>query len=170
MDRDTIAAFYDLSRDMAAMERERFEQAEGKAWRHLYVLVVLLGFALVSSGRTALRLIKESPTALEATFMLAFGFFLVSSFAAGLVSVWNFRVALTLEPPADRSIEVFAIGSSATRFHLELGREFMRAAAENRQVADTKYRLLKWNFRLLILALILGIVLGALFPLLLRGS
>ena len=104
---ESLRAFYDLSREMVALERDRFEQAEEKSWR--------------------------------------------------FVSIWNFRVALTLEPPIDRSVAEFARGSSIERFHLELGREFMRAAAENRRVA---------NFRFLILATILGIVLGALFYLL----
>ena len=170
MERETIAAFYDLSRDMAAIERERFDQAEGKAWRYLYVLVVLLGFAFVSSGRTAMELPDGAKSTLEWAFIAAFGLFVLCSVSAGLISVWNFQVYLTLEPPVDRSIEQFAIGSSVDRFHLELGREFMRAAAENRQVADRKYHLIKWNFRLLMAALILGVVLGGLFLLLSRGS
>jgi hypothetical protein len=140
------------------------------AWRHLYVLVVLLGFALVSSGRTALTLAGTSPSILEKAYVAAFGSFLISAVSAGLISVWNFRVAWLLGPPVDRTIEGFAIGSPVDRFHLELGREFMRAAAENREVADRKFRLLVWNFRLLILALILGLSVGALHPLLPGGA
>ena len=170
MDRDSIAAFYELARDMTSIERDRFEQAEGKAWRHLYVLVVLLGFALASSGRTALDLIVESLTIVETAYVVAFGLFLLTSFAAGLVSLWNFRVALTLEPPLDQSLEQFATGSSIARFHLELGREFIRAAAENRRVAERKFRLLIWNFRLLVAALSFGVVVGVLFLLLPRES
>lgn len=170
MNPETVAAFYELARDLAGMERDRFDLAEGKAWRHLYVLVVLLGFALISSGRIALRLLEESSSGLEMALLVVFTLFLVAAFSAGLVSVWNLRVALTLEPPLDRSIEEFAVGSPLDRFHLEMGREFMRSAAENRRVADSKYRLLVWNFRLLFGALSLGIVLGALFFLLPRGS
>ncbi|MEX0833136.1 MAG: hypothetical protein WD276_04580 [Actinomycetota bacterium] len=165
-----MAAFYELARDMNATERDRFEQVEGKAWRHLYVLVILLGFGLASSGRTALALMERSPSAIETSFLIVFGVFLLSASSSGLVSVFNFRVSLSLEPPVDQSIEKFAVGSSVDRFHLELGREFMRAGAENRQLADRKCNLLVWNFRLLIVALILGIVLGILYPLLLRGS
>lgn len=170
MDHDSIAAFYELAKGLASVERDRFEQAEGKAWRHLYVLVVLLGFALVSSGRTALTLAGASPANLEKAYVAAFGSFLISAVSAGLISVWNFRVAWLLGPPVDRTIEGFAIGSPVDRFHLELGREFMRAAAENREVTDRKFRLLVWNFRLLILALILGLSVGALHPLLPGGA
>ena len=170
MDRDSIAAFYQLAREMTAIERDRFEQAEGKAWRHLYVLIVLLGLAFASSGRRALEVLDGTVALLEWGFIAVFGLFLTAAFGAGLVSVWNFSVFLTLEPPADRSIEQFALAVPVDRFHLKLGREFMRAAAENRQVADSKYRLIKWNFRLLVLAITLGLVLGVLYSLLSRGS
>ena len=163
---ESLRAFYDLSREMVALERDRFEQAEEKSWRHFYILVALLGFVLVSAGRTTSRLLHEGPTGVEAMFVVAFGLFTAAAIMAGFVSIWNFRVALTLEPPIDRSVAEFARGSSIERFHLELGREFMRAAAENRRVADRKYRLLVWNFRFLILATTLGIVLGVLFYLL----
>ena len=170
MDRETIAAFYELARDMTSVERDRFEKAEGKAWRYLYVLVVLLGFALVSSGRATLEMLDGQVSSLEGAFIATFSLFLLCSVSAGLASVWNFSVFLSLGPPVDRSIEEFAIGSPVDRFHLELGREFMRAASENRRVADRKFHLVKWNFRLLIAALILGLVLGVLFLWLPGGS
>lgn len=156
---------------MAAIELARFEQAEGKAWRHLYVLVVLLGFALVSSGRRVLAILDgQTPSGLEGVFLVVFGLFLFAALSAGIVSVCNFRVALTMEAPLDRSIEEFAIANSLERLQLELGREFFRSAAENRRVSDSKFHLLVWNFRLLISALTMGVLLGFLFLLLPRGS